>query len=110
MDRDRLRIISRLKKYFDIYDINKDGYINYIELELLLEKLHINHALYINKFKNESFVDKSKYSLTDSILRTSTNITNKLISFEEFIEKYLSITKSSEPIGVPVSKNVNIVF
>lgn len=88
LDRDRIRTIARLKRVFDLYDLDKDGFINRIEVQCVLEKLHNTSNDNVAKWLKEN----SKK--------------NDLISFEDFVECYVNLASGRIP-PEPHQKKIN---
>lgn len=88
LDRDRIRTIARLKRVFDIYDLDRDGFINRIEVQLVLEKLH----------------NTSNENVRSWLKKHSSK--NDLISFEDFVECYTNLASGKIP-PEPSHKKIN---
>lgn len=79
LDSEKVHKISRLKRYFDKYDLDRDGCINRMELSLLLEDLHII---------NNELIRNWLYRRTEE---------ECLLIFEDFVDAYLSFVKNKDP-------------
>lgn len=85
LDGQRVRSICRLKRYFDKYDLDRDGCINRSELMLLLEDLHVyNNELLRGWLERRSEEDC-------------------LLIFEDFVDAYMTFIQNNKEPHSPLS-------